>query len=111
MRAINPANMILLLQIIALVLSVIVFIGVFRYENREVGAFILSPTHATSQEAVVGSGRRVALARALAPYSSVTSTSALSIQNLSLREVLGRSYSSRVYFRNLHHAMRLLVSL
>ena len=41
------------------------------------------------------------------PYIIVSSTSALSIQILSSRGALGRSYSSRVYFRKLHHALRM----
>ena len=41
------------------------------------------------------------------PYSIVSSTSALSIRILSSRGALGRSYSSRVYFRKLHHALRM----
>ena len=40
------------------------------------------------------------------PYSIVSSTSARSIRILSSRGALGRSYSSRVYFRKLHHALR-----
>ena len=34
-------------------------------------------------------------------------TSTLSVRILSLRGALGRSYSSRVYFRKLHHALRM----
>ena len=41
------------------------------------------------------------------PYSLVSSTSALSIRILSSRGALGRSYSSRLYFRKLHHALRM----
>ena len=40
------------------------------------------------------------------PYSIVSSTSALSIRILSSRGALGWSYSSRAYFRKLHHALR-----
>ena len=40
------------------------------------------------------------------PYSIISSTSALSIWTLSSRGALGRSYSSRLYFRKLHHALR-----
>ena len=40
-------------------------------------------------------------------YSIVSSTSALSIRVLSSRGALGRSYSSRVYFWKLHHALRM----
>ena len=39
------------------------------------------------------------------PYSIVSSTSALSIRIWSSRGALGRSYSSRVYFQKLHHAL------
>ena len=42
------------------------------------------------------------------PYSiTVSSTSALSNQILSSRGALGRSYTVRVYFRKLHHALRM----
>ena len=41
------------------------------------------------------------------PYSIVSSTSALNIRILSTRGALGRSYSSGVYFRKLHHALRM----
>ena len=41
------------------------------------------------------------------PYSIVSSTSALSIRILSSRRALGWSYSLRVYFRKLHHALRM----
>ena len=64
-----------------------------------------------SQEPVVGSAQDVVVARARAPrdqpYSIVSSASALSIRILSSRGALGRSYSSRVYFRKLHHALRM----
>ena len=39
--------------------------------------------------------------------TAVSSTSALSIRSLSSRGTLGRSYSSRAYFRKLHHALRM----
>ena len=39
-------------------------------------------------------------------YSIVSSTSALSIRILISRGAFGRSYSSKVYFRKLHHALR-----
>ena len=39
------------------------------------------------------------------PYSIVSSTSALSIRILSSSGALSRSYSSRVDFRKLHHAL------
>ena len=51
-----------------------------------VGAIVLSPTDAASQEAVVSSAQRVELARGLhvtQPYSIVSITSALSIRTLS----------------------------
>ena len=40
------------------------------------------------------------------PCSTVSNTSALSIRILRSRGALGRSYSSRVYFRELYHALR-----
>ena len=40
-------------------------------------------------------------------YSLVSSNSALSIRILSSRGALGRSYRSRVYFRKLHHTLRM----
>ena len=40
------------------------------------------------------------------PYSTVLSTSAISIRILSSRGALGLSYSLRVHFRKLHHALR-----
>ena len=72
-----------------------------------VGAIVLSPTDAASQEPVVGSAQRVVVARARAsrdqvldslhrlakqPYSIVPSTSALNIQILSSRGALGLIY-------------------
>ena len=49
-----------------------------------IGAIVLSPTDAASQEAVVGSTQRVVVARVWAPrvqpYSILSSTSALSIR-------------------------------
>ena len=39
-------------------------------------------------------------------YSIISSTSALVIRIWSWSGALGRSYSSRVYFRKLHHALR-----
>ena len=76
------------------------------------GAIVLSPTDAASQEpVVVGSAQRVVVARARAPRDAavqlVSSTSVLSIRILSSRGALGRSYSSKVYFRKLHHALRM----
>ena len=56
--------------------------------------------------------QRVVVARARATRDAAvhqmcrSSTSALSIRILSLRGALGRSYSSRVYFRKLHLALR-----
>ena len=41
------------------------------------------------------------------PYSIVSNTSALSIRILSSKGALCRSYSSRVYFWKLHHALRM----
>ena len=41
------------------------------------------------------------------PFSIASSTSALSIRILSSRGALGWSYRLRVYFRKLHHALRM----
>ena len=41
------------------------------------------------------------------PYNVVSSTSSFNIRILSSRGALGRSYSSRVYFRKLHHALHM----
>ena len=77
-----------------------------------VGAIILSPTDAASLRVMVGPAQRGIEANAYGlhvtqPYSILSSTSALSIRVLSSRGALGRSYNSRVYFRKLHHAMRM----
>ena len=57
-----------------------------------VGAIVLSPTNAASQESVVGSAQRVVVARVglhvTQSYSIFSSTSALSIRILSSREAL-----------------------
>ena len=45
------------------------------------------------------------------PYSTGSSTSALSIRILSPRRALDRSYSSRLYFRKLHHVLRIVVDV
>ena len=74
--------------------------------NREVGAVILSPTDAASKKAVVGSSKGVVKARARAPRDAASRTSALSIRILSSRGAR-RWYSSRVYFRKLHHVLRI----
>ena len=76
-----------------------------------VGAVVLSPTNAASQEAVVGSAQRVVVAHARAPRDSVVQHCleylGSSILILSSRGVFGRSYSSRVYIRKLHHTLRM----
>ena len=80
-----------------------------------VGAIMPSPTDAASQEPVAGSAQCVVVARARAPrdaaYNIVSRNSALRIRILSSRGALGRSYSSRVYFRKLHHALRMRRSI
>ena len=80
-----------------------------------VDAIVLPPTDAASQEPVVGSAQHVVVARGgfhvTQPYSIVSCTSALSIRMLSSRGALGRSCSSRVYFRKLHHALRMRRSI
>ena len=76
--------------------------------NGVVGTIVLSPTDAASQEGVVGSAQRVDVARAGAPCNAAVqhcSTLALSVRILSSSGALSRSYSSRVYFRKLHHAL------
>ena len=83
-----------------------------QIKNRVVGAIVISPTNAASQEPVVGSAQCVVVASAraprdAAPYSIVSSTSALIIRILSSTGALGRSYISRAYFRKLHHALRM----
>ena len=55
-----------------------------------VGAIVPSSTDAAGQEAVVGPARRVA-----------------EHPDVELEGALSRSYSSRVYFRKLHHALRM----
>ena len=60
-----------------------------------VGAIELSPTE--SQEAAVGSAQRVVVARARAPRDAVVAYHCLEIT----------LYSSRVYFRKMHHALRM----
>ena len=80
--------------------------------NREIGAVILLPTDTSSQKAVVGSSQRLVVVRARAPLDAavqliVSNTPAFSIRVLSSMGALGRSYSSRVYFRKLHNALRM----
>ena len=66
-----------------------------------VGAIARSSTDAASQEAVVDSAQRVVVARARAPRDVAI------IRILSSRGALGRPYNSRMYFRKLHHALRM----
>ena len=61
MRATNPANKISLPRLDKRV----------QIENRVVGAIVLSPTDTASQEAVVGSAKRVVVARARVPRDAV----------------------------------------
>ena len=74
-----------------------------------VGAIVFTPTDAASREAELGSAQRVVVARARAPCNAAVQHCleylALSIRNLSSRGALGWSYSSRVYFWKLHHAL------
>ena len=66
--ATNPENKIRLLRKVALMLSLPVLISVcVQIENRVVGAIVLPPTDAASQEAVVGSAQREVVARARVP--------------------------------------------
>ena len=69
-------------------------------------AIVHSPTDAASQEAMVGWAQRVVVARAQAPRDAAVQHF-LEYLGLSSREELGRSYSSRMYFRKLHHALRI----
>ena len=76
-----------------------------------VGAIVISPTDTASQEpVVVGSAQRVVVARARAPRDAAVQHCLEYLGSehriLSSRGALGRSYSSRVYFRKLHHALR-----
>ena len=68
-----------------------------------VGAIVLFPSDAASQEAVVGSAQRVVVARARAPRDAAVQHCleylGFSIRILSSMRALGRSYSSREYFR------------
>ena len=72
---------------------------------------IVLPTDAASQKAMVGLVQRVVLARARAPHDAVVrhylEYLGVSIRGVSSREALGRLYSSREYFRKLHHALRM----
>ena len=66
-RATNPANKSPLHEVASLLsLSVLINKRV-QIENRAVAAVVLSPTNAASQETVVRSAQRVAVARARAP--------------------------------------------
>ena len=67
MRATNLANKIHLLRIVVSILSLPILIKRVQLGNRMVGAIVVSPTDAASQEAVVGSAQRVVVARARAP--------------------------------------------
>ena len=69
-----------------------------------VGAIVLSPTDAASQEPVVGSAQRVVVARARAPRDAAVQHG---LEYLGSREALGRSYSLKVYLRKLHRALRM----
>ena len=67
MRATNPANKIRLLRKVASMLSLPCLEKRVQIGNRVVGAIVLPPTDAASQEPVVGSAQRVVAARARAP--------------------------------------------
>ena len=106
----KPANNIRFLRKVTLVLSLPVFISVSRWEiGWSARSLFRKPMQRVKK--LRWAWRSVSLwhARGLhvtQPYSIVSSTSALSIRILSSRGALGRSYSSRVYFRKLHHALR-----
>ena len=66
MRATNPSDKIHLLRKVASMLSLRLEKRV-QIENRVVGAIVLSPTDAASQEPVMGSAQLVVVASARAP--------------------------------------------
>ena len=73
-----------------------------------VGALVLSRTDAASQEAVVGSAQRVVVVRARTPRDTAVQhcLEYLGSEHPGFElEGSARSYSSRVYFRKLHHAL------
>ena len=70
MHATNPANRIRLQHIVVDALTSRLDKRV-QIGNWEVGAIVLSPTNAASQESVVGSAQRVVVARARAPRDAV----------------------------------------
>ena len=78
-----------------------------------VGAIVLSPTGAASQESGVGSAQHVVVARTRAPRDPAVQHcleylgSEHPYFELESRGALGRSYRSRVYFRKLYHALRM----
>ena len=75
-----------------------------------VGAILLSPTDAGSQEPIMGSAQRVVVARTRAPrYAAVQHClEYLGSEHSDVvsRGAIGRSCSSRVFFWKLHHALR-----
>ena len=80
-------------------------------ENRVVGAIVLSPTDAASQEVAMDSTQRVVVASARATRNAAVENcleypSALGIRSLSSRGALCRSYSSMMRFRKLYHVLR-----
>ena len=111
MRATNPENKVPLLRKVASMLSLPVLISVSR---KEIGWSARTCFRQPMQRVknLWWARRSVSWwhARGLhvtQPYSIVSSTSALSIRTLSSRGALGRSYSSRVFFRKLHHTLRM----
>ena len=105
MRGTNPGNGIRLLRIILSTLSLPVFMGV-----SSVWLFPRRPLQRVRKlwwaRCSVSSWHAREL-RVTQPYNVVPSTSAPDIRILSSRGALGQSYSSRVYFRKLHHALRM----
>ena len=112
MRAINLADKIRLLRIVASMLSLPVFRSVSRHEiGWSLRLFFRQPMQRVRKLWWTWCSVKQWHARGLhvtQPYSIVSSTSALSIRILSSRGG-GRSlsYSSRVHFRKLHHALRM----
>ena len=111
MRATNPADKIRLLCKVASMLSLLVLMSIFKLEtgwSRRL--FFRYPIQRVRNLWCDRRGLSRWNTRELhvtQPYSNVLSTSTLSFLILSSRGALDRSYSSRVYFRKQHHALRM----
>ena len=109
----NPMNRVRFLGIITSMLSLLVFMRGVQIANRVVGVIFLSPTDAASQEAVVGSARRVGLLRARVPRDAAVQHCPEYLGSWHpyfelVRGALGRSYTSRLHFGKMHHALRMM---